>query len=332
MERSLSSRLRDAALAADPAAALPNVVAAAATTPSAALQALAALQDGQFAVRQALALGLTPSAIRWLRTSGRVTCLRPGVARWVPTPGGPDPTVTAWLACWPWGTVSHGSAAARHELRPAPPTPEITIPHARTRRPAGVVVHRTRSLPRQDRVLVGAVPHASLARTVCDLATTHDRAATLRLVDDAVAAGASRRWLHARAAALTSGRDGIAAVRDATSATGAAEFRSWLERTAAARWRAADLPAPRWNVPVHDHRGRIGTVDALWDGPGPGVVAELEGLRFHTSPRQRRRDATRFNRLLAAGFRVRRFTWQDVVERPGEVAATLRRALGDPSR
>lgn len=67
------------------------------------------------------------------------------------------------------------------------------------------------------------------------------------------------------------------------------------------------------------------TVDALWHLWQ--VISEKEGLRFHTAPRQRREDARRFNRLGDAGYAVRRFTWEDVVYRPVEVAVTVARAL-----
>jgi hypothetical protein len=85
------------------------------------------------------------------------------------------------------------------------------------------------------------------------------------------------------------------------------------------------LPPPEWNVEVRDGAGRIGIVDALWR-PWH-VIGETEGLRFHTTPAQRRKDAERFNRLLDAEYAARRFTWLDVVERPTYVAATLAKPL-----
>lgn len=248
--------------------------------------------------------------------------------RWSAAAGPADVAVAAWLACWPCGVISHRSAAHHHGLGggSAPPIPEITVPHGGpTRDPAGVRVHVSRHLPAADRLVVGVVPYTSLARTVCDLAIGDDAASTLTRVDDAVALGAPPRWLHQRASALAVGRDGVALVRDATSPASAPVFRSWLERAADELLRAACLPVPAWNVPVRDGRGRIGIVDASWGEYG--VIAEFEGLRFHTTPRQRRRDAQRFNRLLDAGFVVRRFTWSDVVERPIEVATTLATAL-----
>lgn len=117
----------------------------------------------------------------------------------------------------------------------------------------------------------------------------------------------------------------MALLRDATGPGGPGMFRSLLERVTAHVYRAAAIPDPEWNVPVHDSRGLIGVVDALWRRWR--VIAEKEGLRFHSSPRQRRSDARRFNRLCEGGYVPRRFGWEDVVHRPVEVAATVLRAL-----
>jgi very-short-patch-repair endonuclease len=39
-------------------------------------------------------------------------------------------------------------------------------------------------------------------------------------------------------------------------------------------------------------------------------------------------DLARQNRLVTLGWTVLRFTWEQVVRRPGDVAATLRSVLG----
>jgi very-short-patch-repair endonuclease len=76
---------------------------------------------------------------------------------------------------------------------------------------------------------------------------------------------------------------------------------------------------------VHDERGLIGVVDAVFTAER--LVVELEGLRFHTTPEQRGNDAARFNRLGMAGWLPLRYIWLDVVRQPGAVAGELRQAL-----
>lgn len=157
-----------------------------------ALRALAAGQDGQFASAQAWALGLGSGAVRWLHECGETVPVGRAISRFAAASGAPDPAVTALLACGPHAVISHASAARHHRLTrvPAPDVPEVPVPHHVTRRPAGVVVHRSRSLPGTDIVTVGGVRYTSLARTVCDLADPDDPWETLGRLDDAVAIGA----------------------------------------------------------------------------------------------------------------------------------------------
>jgi hypothetical protein len=295
--------------------------------PLAALRALAATQDGQFATRQAASRDVTGSALQALARRGEIARVRHGVWRFRAAPGAADAAVSAYLACWPHAVISHESAARHHGLArvAAPRSPVVTVARGLRLQPAGVTVHRTRSLARVDVIDVAGVRYTSLARTVCDLASANDVWETLAILDEAVALGASPRWIHQRSAALVNGRAGLVPLRQATAPDGAGTFRSWLERAAACIYRAGHLPEPEWNVPVHDAAGLIGIVDALWRQWW--VISEKEGLRFHTAPRRRREDARRFNRLCDAGYAPRRFTWEDVVHRPIEVAATVLRAL-----
>ena len=287
----------------------------------------AAEQDGQFATRQARKLGITRHQLATMRARGEIVQLRQGVWRFVSAPGVADPAVTAMLTCWPDAVISHRSAALFHGLTRVKPfaEAEITVTHGEVRRLPGIRVHWTRDLPTDDILVVGRIRYTSVARNVCDLADPDDVWESLSILDDAIAGGAKRTWINSRAAALTNGRRGVRLIRDATSAEGSAEFRSWLERAAAHVYRAGGLPDPEWNMRLYDSRGFIGIVDAVW--PRWRVVSEKEGLRFHTTPRQRRSDAQRFNRLQDADYRPRRFTWEDIVHRPVEVVETLHRAL-----
>ena len=297
------------------------------TTPKERLRDASAGQDSQFATAQALALGLSYREVEGMRSRGEVEKLRRGVGRFRGAAGPADPAITAVLTCWPEGVISHGSAAQHHGIgRVAPPPqPEITVPHGLVHKIPGVTVHWSRSLPAGDILRVGSVDYTSLARTTIDLADPADPVETLAILDDVMAMGAPRNWVHSRAVEMSNGRGGVTLIREATAKDAAGRFNSWLERTSALVYRAGGLPDPDWNVWVRDARGRIGIVDALW--PQWKVVSETEGLRFHTTPSQRRRDAERFNRLLDADFRARRFTWEDITQEPLRVVETLYRAL-----
>lgn len=99
-----------------------------------------------------------------------------------------------------------------------------------------------------------------------------------------------------------------------------------MERHTGGLITAARLPPAQWNVDLHDDTGElIGVGDAVW--VEHRVVVELDGLRFHSAPGQRRRDNRKDRRLAVEGWLVLRYTWLDVMERPDEVIAEIRSAL-----
>jgi hypothetical protein len=296
-------------------------------SPAARLRQLAASQDGQLATRQALLLGVSRGSLKTLVRRGEITQVAVGVWRFAAAGGAADEAVTALLQCLPDGVISHRSAGHRLGIRriDKPAVPEITVGHGRHVTPLGVRVRQSRKLGEVDIVTDGGIRTTTLERTVIDLADPADPWETLGVLDDAIAAGAKQRRIHDRAVALTPGRAGAGYIGVATDPDSASSFRSWLERAAAHVYRSAGIPDPEWNVPLDDERGRIGLVDALWR---PWlVVAEKEGLRFHTTPWQRRQDADRFNRIGDVVTSVKRFTWEDVVHRTLYVAETVHRAL-----
>jgi very-short-patch-repair endonuclease len=69
----------------------------------------------------------------------------------------------------------------------------------------------------------------------------------------------------------------------------------------------------------------VGRVDFLF--VAERLVVEADGYAFHADRRAYREDRRRGNALQSAGYRVLRFTWEDVVNAPDRVVATVRRAL-----
>jgi len=64
------------------------------------------------------------------------------------------------------------------------------------------------------------------------------------------------------------------------------------------------------------------TVDCLW--PEEWVIVELDGGPAHGGPAAMKRDRERDLALRGMGYTVVRYTWEQVTERPAEVAADLR--------
>ncbi len=108
--------------------------------------------------------------------------------------------------------------------------------------------------------------------------------------------------------------------RVSTSDPGAALTRSEAERRLLRLIVAAELPAPEVNVRVAGLE-----VDFLWRPER--LVVEVDGYRFHDGRPRWERDRHRDQRLLAAGFRVLRVSWRQLVQTPVAVAVRIGQAL-----
>lgn len=78
---------------------------------------------------------------------------------------------------------------------------------------------------------------------------------------------------------------------------------------------------PRSQVSIED----VGRVDFLFEDER--VVVEADGFAFHADRASFRTDRRRGNALQARGFRVLRFSWEDVRFRPEMVVTLVRRTL-----
>ena len=111
--------------------------------------------------------------------------------------------------------------------------------------------------------------------------------------------------------------------RDVTYVAPASE----LERVGRRLFVRAGLPPPSFEVWVGDGQDRIGRVDCTWRAAR--LIVELDGGRFHGDEATRTHDRLRDNQMMAEGWRVLRFTWWDLMNRPEEVVELIRRALRD---
>ena len=120
------------------------------------------------------------------------------------------------------------------------------------------------------------------------------------------------------------GRRGIGRLRKLLEADGPTTItRSEAEERFLALVRAAGLPAPEVNVRILGYE-----VDFLWRDEG--LVVEVDGFQFHSTRAAFERDRERDAELQAAGLRVLRVTWHQVVDTPYSTLTNLVRALGAP--
>jgi hypothetical protein len=289
------------------------------------IAAIADRQGGVIARAQLAALGLSGAAIDRRVQAGRLHVVHRGVyfvghrvvgahgRRWA-----------AVLACGPSSVVSHASAADAWEIRAsASGTVHVTVgPSGRLRRP-GLRLHRRAALPEDEVTTLGRLPITTPARTLLDLAAAGlrgrpleaalDRAELLRLVDfEELQALLARHC----------GRPGSPSLRATLSryAVGSVETRSVLEELVLELCDDHGLPRPEVNYRVE---GKLR--DFYW--PGPRLVVEADSYAWHRSPSALNDDRERDVRLMLAGYRCLRFTWEQVTQRREYVAVALLRAL-----
>lgn len=284
-------------------------------------------QHGVVARRQLAALGLTDTMVRDRVRRGLLRRLHRGVyavghrrlrsvGRWL----------AAVLAVGPGATLSHRDAAALHGIRHEHDglTDVTTTRRGRAGQP-GIRVHRTYVLAADDVTTVDGVPVTTIARTLVDLAGVlqpHQLAKALNeaervhRVDVAEIERALDRTCHRPGRGHAAMRAALAEI----AAYGTQVTRFELEARFAALMIAHALPRPHHNARVHGYE-----VDAYW--PAARLVVELDGYAFHHTRAAIQRDRDEDNELELAGYRVLRFTHDDVVRRPATTARRIRMAL-----
>jgi len=166
-------------------------------------------------------------------------------------------------------------------------------------------VHETLRLARCDITVIDGIPVTAPARTLVDLAGCVSDAALEDAVDDALTRGLTTLTrLQQAAARLKSGRAGARALAavlvrwaEGDVPEGVAEMR--LVR----RLLEHGLPAPSLQHEVRDAAARVvARIDLAY--PDERVAVELDGFRWHGTPRGQARDKARARRLAALGWLV----------------------------
>jgi hypothetical protein len=289
------------------------------------IASLALVQHGVVGLSQLLDLGLSSSAVRSRVAAGRLHRVHAGVY----AVGHASLTLdgafmAAVLACGRDSALSHRSAGHKLELRFSARTAiDVITPRQAGRGRAGIDAHTSTTLLPRDVIEIDGIRCTSVARTLLDLAAVlrrgaveraFDQAEVLQVLDareieDVLERGGGHRGSgmlrsilhdHERRPSLT---------------------REGLEAQFLALCRAADLPRPAVNAWIALEPTGY-EADFLWRAER--LIAEVDGRDVHTTRRAFGHDRRRDQRLMLAGFRVVRFTWQQVTDDPRDVEATLR--------
>ena len=226
-------------------------------------------------------------------------------------------------ACGPTAVLSHQSAAELWGLLPVQAGHiEVTVVTRRAGDRPGIRRHRVPALDAADVRNRNGIRVTSPARTVLDSAR-HPH------LEELIGTGLDKGLVTQReveqAIARCPNRRGVRRVRALLNQPGGARrTRSWGERRLLSLIREAGLPVPFTN------RLLLGfQVDAVW--PDLKLVVEVDGYEFHGDRRSFEDDRARDARLVAAGYRVIRFTATQLDEQPlvviGQLSAALALAL-----
>ena len=280
---------------------------------------LAERQHGVFTFGQAEDLLGTQRKLDGLIARGAVERWLPGTYRVCGVPPSWRMQVSAATLSVPGSLASHRSASILLGVGDfARSRPEIIVERGLRRRRAqkSIVVHETKDLIGADLHQVDGIPCTSLVRTLVDLpAVAHpfkagdaiDRAA--RRDDTVLKRVASRHLEVAR-----KGRTGTVALRALLKERGLKgdKVDSSFERKALTLVRSAGFPEPTLQHRVSDG-DFVAYIDLAW--PEFLVAMECDSIEHHLSVSAFEHDRHRRRRLVALGWKVIEFSYNDVTKR-----------------
>ncbi len=292
---------------------------------------LAARQHSLIGREQALALGMTPGQINARVRRGRLEVAARGVYR-VPgsVPTWEQRLMAAVLATGAGAAASRCSAGALWRLPGFRPGPvEVTQGKGPSSRNPQRGLHDSRFLPPHQVRIVDAIPVTSPERTILDLCGCVHPLRAERALDNCLAMDATTVGKLGVMLAETGrrGRTGTAllrrllAVRTADYVPPASELEALLVAVLA----AAALEAPARQEWIGGTRAPVGRVDFVYGDRR--VVIEADSRRYHSAWLDVQADHRRDLLLTAAGWRVIRVNWHQLVDDPALFVDALRATM-----
>ncbi|HEY1359090.1 MAG TPA: DUF559 domain-containing protein [Thermoleophilaceae bacterium] len=226
---------------------------------------------------------------------------------------GPDAALSFWSAARLWGLIETRSRLL-----------EVTVPTtAGVRRRKLLIVHRSSTLTEEETIVRRSIPVTRVPRTIIDCAENSTERQVERLTDAAARLGWVSEGELREAAHRHPRRQGgrlllrVLGRHQAGSTATANDFEELFLTICDAH----GIPRPVVNRPL----GAI-TPDFRW--PEHRVIVETDGWATHGKQRLVfESDHERDTLLAVDGWRVLRFTWRQLTERPEWVADQVSRAL-----
>ena len=215
---------------------------------------------------------------------------------------GDDAVLSGLSAAWLWGLIKG----------PAPP-PEVTT--TTERRVPGVNTRRQRRRHSRDATKYRGIPITTIPATLIALPSMLSFDDLTRAVHEGAVRHGTRPEHIEAALDRHPNAPGAAALRAAIKGD-ATVLLGKLERGFRARLRAAGLPLPETNRKAGSHY-----VDCRW--PRHALTVELDSYRYHHTRHAWEQDRRRDREARARGDVMRRYTWRDVFEEPGQMLGEL---------
>ncbi|MGI8758199.1 MAG: DUF559 domain-containing protein [Acidimicrobiales bacterium] len=233
------------------------------------------------------------------------------------------------------GAVASGATAARIWDLPGYRSNRVHVTRPRcasSRETRLGTVHESRHLPAHHCSVHDGIPVTTVARTVFDLAGSVHPHRAARALDNAL----TRKYVALEELRgvtielLARGRTGSALMRELLGAREAGYIppASGLEASFLALLVAAGIDLPQCQVDLGDD-GWVGRVDFYYRWLR--LVIEIDSEVHHSSKLDVEADEQRDRALRAAGFEVMRVREAELRDRPEDVVARVRAALGEIS-
>jgi hypothetical protein len=291
-------------------------------------QELAVRQHGVIARAQALAQGMSLSAIdrrvqsgEWLKLLPATYALRGSPASFMRR------ATAAYLWAGKGALLSHDTSGVLFDLDGVS-TRKISVSSPRRLSSPRIVVHRRPTDGLRSKVM-DVVRVTSIEQTLLDLGGTLSIERLELAVDSALRLGLTRFDRLLRHVEKFGGQ-GVAGSRALAQLLKVREpcprpTDSILEVELLKLARNFDLPTPVAQFVVVLREGLTVHVDFAY--PDQMLAIEVDSVRWHSGVRAIKWDNERQNLLVALGWRVLRFEWDNIVNRPAVVAAQILAAL-----
>lgn len=283
---------------------------------------IAAAQDGVVSRQQLREVGVENGYLAKLTQRGLLRREQHGLY----IVGGAPLTYRARLWCATLGTAGvlafHTAAELWGMTDHQDDSIHVLLPHARrVVIPSGTRIHRRRR-GGDEHVVLDGLPVTGRADTVLDQLTVLSPRDASTLADRAI----QRSWLRPdQVAARLKEYPRRPGNRQLQRIAGRLDdgAASMSERRLHRILRANGIRDWKPNYQVWVDGVLIAVLDVAI--PHMKLALEVDGMAYHVDVDRFQRDRTRQNALVNLGWTVLRFTWSDLVDRPGYVAAAVRR-------